>query len=318
MSLRAVVLIAAVGAPAAAGVGYWQGLRPSAVQVAPARATAPPLIVKPGWGAKEAAVYLASLNAPPPPPPAPPKVVAAVATGPDVAVQFRRDLSAVLNSPGAPPKVVLGSRRSLSPGDMYRDGWKLESVSSTSATLTKGADTRRIGLFSPPIADATVAAPPPAVRLALTNGLRPGEVPSEKIGAVVNALKAAGATEAQLAQLRTQMQNGQANQNTIIQLWQQMSRNPGFNPSALTSVLNAFASAGVITQQQIAQMTQILPQVAQQGAQQGAPARPVQIGGPGGPGGTRGAPGGGFNPGGGGFQGGGFNGGGRGGRGRGG
>ena len=114
---------------------------------------------------------------------------------------FRNDLSAVISSPGGQPQVVL-KNRTLHAGDMYSDGWKLASVTPTTVVLSKGADTRRVGVFSPPIVIDSGTGPVLAVTgLQLSNGLRPGEISGQKIAQITGALSAAGATPAQVARI---------------------------------------------------------------------------------------------------------------------
>jgi hypothetical protein len=76
------------------------------------------------------------------PPPAPP----------DVALVFRREVSAVVRTPGQGLAVLLaqpGQRsRLLRPGDLFDDRWRLVSLSSSEAMLGDGASVRRVGLFA--------------------------------------------------------------------------------------------------------------------------------------------------------------------------
>jgi hypothetical protein len=78
-----------------------------------------------------------------PPPPPPP---------PDVALVFRRQVSAVVRTPGQGLAVLLaqpGRRaRLLRPGDLFDDRWRVVSLSSSEAVLGDGVAERRVALFS--------------------------------------------------------------------------------------------------------------------------------------------------------------------------
>lgn len=299
MSLKALGLVFLVGAPAALAAGYLQGVSTPPPPAAKVRAAPPPLIVKPGWGAKEAAAYMARLNAPPPPPPP-------VYTGPpptDVAVYFRREYGGVLNPTGPAPVVFLGARRTLKIGDTYRDGWKLTSINASTATLSKGTETRRIGLFSPPApaenAQSTTASTP-AIPLSLSNGLREGQLTGTQLNTIESAASRLGLTPAQRLQLRAQLTQGTVNQQSIIQLVQGIRPPP--SAAAISAFVNALGQAGVIPQQVAAQLAQTLPQMVANQAPRppqplpGAPVNinrgPVNNGAAPAPGANRGGPGG--------------------------
>ena len=80
-------------------------------------------------------------RAPPPPPPPPP----------DVALVFRREVSAVVRTPGQGLALLLaqpGQRsRLLRPGDLFDEQWRLTSLSSSEAVLGDGVTQRRVALF---------------------------------------------------------------------------------------------------------------------------------------------------------------------------
>lgn len=63
-----------------------------------------------------------------------------------------------------------GQVRTLVPGDEYRDGWKLRSVSASKATLFKSGETREVGL-NPTGALASNAATAPPSDVSLVGGL---------------------------------------------------------------------------------------------------------------------------------------------------
>ena len=174
----AIALVSLVAAPAAVGVGYWQGKTGETEAIVAGGRLNAPLIGKPGDGAAEAGKYFAALNAPPPPPPPPPAFKPPPPPPPpDVAVLFRRDLAAVMTGPTGDPRVVLTGSRSLRLGEVYRDGWTLASLSPSTATLTKGKERRNVGLFTVPTGVSTtsstpVAAAAPPANFAFTNGVR--------------------------------------------------------------------------------------------------------------------------------------------------
>ena len=330
MSTRVLVLVALVGAPAALAAGYLQGISTPPPPVSTLRPPLAPMVDKPGWGAQEAAAYLARLNTPPPPPPPP------VIAGPppiDVAVLFRREYGGVINAGGPQPQVILGRSRMLKLGDIYRDGWKLSSINASTVTLAKGTETRRIGVFSPPAPTENAqntGTSAPVVPLSLSNGLREGQLTGTQLNNIESAASRLGLTPAQRLQFRAQLTQGGVNQQSIITLVQGIRPPP--SSAAITAFLNALAQAGVIPQQQAAQLAQTLPQMLSQAAGRGPGATPpvninrgsVNNGAPIAPGGNRGGPGGGGNRGGPGGQnfgapgGQNFGGGGGGGRGRGG
>ncbi len=81
------------------------------------------------------------LDTPPPPP--------------DVAVTFRRELTAIEHTPtGAVAWVVdwsqAGGRRALRRGDIYQDGWRVATVGEQSVDLRRAQEVRHIDLFSAP------------------------------------------------------------------------------------------------------------------------------------------------------------------------
>jgi hypothetical protein len=80
---------------------------------------------------------------PPPPSPPPPP--------PDVALVFRREVSALVRTPGQGLAVLLaqpGQRsRLLRAGDLFDDHWRLVSLSSSAAVLGDGVTERQVALF---------------------------------------------------------------------------------------------------------------------------------------------------------------------------
>lgn len=103
---------------------------------------------------------------PPPPPPPPP---------PDVALVFRREVSAVVRTPGQGLALLLaqpGQRsRLLRPGDLFDDQWRLTSLSSSEAVLNDGVTQRRVALFGGAARAASWSAPLGALRAPNPDGV---------------------------------------------------------------------------------------------------------------------------------------------------
>jgi len=138
-----------------------------------------------------------TLATPPPPP------VIAADSGPpppDIAVLFRRDLTAVVRAPLGPVVWVVDpagrlNRRVLRVGDTYRDGWRIAAIDNSAVTLRRRGESRRVGIMevapdillppdhprppipvSPPmgVGDDPAAAPAPAVRRQLRRPMNDG------------------------------------------------------------------------------------------------------------------------------------------------
>jgi hypothetical protein len=86
--------------------------------------------------------------------------VAAPPPPPDIAVLFRRDLTAIEQTSAGPVVWVVdlnqpNGRRGLKSGDVYQDGWRLSAIRPQSIELRRRGEVRRVDLF------ATVPAPAP-------------------------------------------------------------------------------------------------------------------------------------------------------------
>lgn len=84
-----------------------------------------------------------------------PEVVEAAPPPPDIAVIFRRDLTAIeRRNGGALVWVVdlnqMTGRRALHVGDVYRDGWRVTAASEQLIELRKRREVRRISVFDLP------------------------------------------------------------------------------------------------------------------------------------------------------------------------
>ena len=154
MSARFLVLAFLVAAPSAFAMGQWQGEHAKVEEDLSTVRVNAPIISRPGTGAADAVRYLAGARTPAPvvaSAPAAPIPVATAPVGPppeDVSIRFRREVSAVMTN--GEPHVILAGGRRVGRGDVYQDGWRVRDISSQTAVLTKGGETRNINLFSAP------------------------------------------------------------------------------------------------------------------------------------------------------------------------
>ena len=86
-----------------------------------------------------------AVEAPPPPP--------------DVAVRFRRDLTAIEETPAGPVVWIVdaaegSSRRAIRAGGVYADGWRVTAITPRAIELRRRAETRRVLTFSAPEPEA--------------------------------------------------------------------------------------------------------------------------------------------------------------------
>lgn len=94
-----------------------------------------------GYAPQLAPTSDAALEAPPPPP--------------DIAIMFRRDLTAIERRPEGLLVWIVdftqpAGRRSLKPGDVYQDGWRVSAVSDQTIELRRRRETRSIAVFEAP------------------------------------------------------------------------------------------------------------------------------------------------------------------------
>lgn len=80
--------------------------------------------------------------APPPPPP-------------DITVLFRRDLTAIEETPQGPTVWVVdlaqfSGRRPIKAGGVYQDGWRVSAISTQFIELRKRREARRVAVFEAP------------------------------------------------------------------------------------------------------------------------------------------------------------------------
>ncbi|MEQ1618956.1 MAG: hypothetical protein ABL883_11515 [Terricaulis sp.] len=144
--IRRSLYMLAAGVATGAVVGALTATPPrAAAPQADAHTLAP---VHGGAVAAKAAERLAAVSfAAPPPVEAPPP--------PDIAVTFRRDLTAIENTPtGAVVWVVdwnqASGRRAIHRGGEYRDGWRVSEIGNQTVELRKRTETRQVDVYAPP------------------------------------------------------------------------------------------------------------------------------------------------------------------------
>lgn len=89
---------------------------------------------------------------------APPPVVDAPPPPPDIAVLFRRDLTAIEDLPAGRVAWIVDyaqthQRRSLRVGDVYQDGWRVSRINVQSVELRRRREVRSIDAFALPVID---------------------------------------------------------------------------------------------------------------------------------------------------------------------
>lgn len=145
--MRAQLLLLAGGVLGGLGLGWFTAPTPEA-DAAPS--FEPPAVVHAGAAAAEARQRLARLGLAPPP---------QVDTGPpppDIAVLFRRDLTAI-EERGATRVVWIvdyaqtHQRRALRVGDVYQDGWRVGRIGPQSVELRRRREVRTVDAFAPPV-----------------------------------------------------------------------------------------------------------------------------------------------------------------------
>jgi hypothetical protein len=272
MIVRLALLACVVTAPVAFAAGYWQSLHQDAPGLIVTPRINAPIVSKPGFGAAAAAHYFAALNAPPPPPPPP-----GPPPPPDVAITFRRDVSAVQSQNGT-PHIILAGGRILKRGDSYGDGWRLRDIAPTSVVLTKGKETRSVNLFSPPAVTLAATAPTTAnfAAISITNGQTPGKLTAGQISRIIDALRALGAGQAQLDQVRRGLEAGTfvgpAGLQQALQLMRGALQGRQLTPAQANSLIQTLVAAGLVSSDQAALLAQALTAGGRGGGRQGGPA----------------------------------------------
>lgn len=91
--------------------------------------------------------------------------IPSTAISPDIADTFRKDLRAIVYESGAAHAVVgsqTTAQRKLAMGDLYRDEWRLQSITASEVLLRRNNQTRRVLVFAPGTPQAKLAANSPA------------------------------------------------------------------------------------------------------------------------------------------------------------
>jgi hypothetical protein len=250
MMVRLIAASVVIAAPLTFALGYWQGQHLAETPQASIVRLNPPVIPKPGYGAAAAAKYFAALNAPPPAP------LLAGPTPPDVGQTFRHEVAAVITDRA--PHIVLADGRQLARGQAYRDGWKVRTVSTDVVVLARGSETRSINLFSAPmpvIAPAVGTTVGGFGQISLTNGQRAGQISSGALTRILAALRAIGLPQATLDQLQRTLSAGSITPGQAIQIINTALRGRQVTQAQITSLVQAFAAAGVIPTGQTAQIS---------------------------------------------------------------
>lgn len=146
--MRAQLILAAVGIAGGLGLGWL--MTPSPETHAATMVT--PAIVHAGAEARAARARFEQLGLAPPP---------QLDTGPpppDIAVLFRRDLTAIEDVNGGRVAWVVDftqafQRRALRVGDVYQDGWRISRIGVQSIDLRRRREVRTIDAFALPVSD---------------------------------------------------------------------------------------------------------------------------------------------------------------------
>lgn len=145
--MRRVLLLLAAALVGGFGLG-WLTAGPRAAGPAPAEVA----LVTPihaGALARAAAERIRELSFVLPPA----EEVAAPPPPPDIAVIFRRDLTAIEQTPAGPVVWIVdlnqpAGRRGLKSGDVYQDGWRVGAVRPQSIELRRRGEVRQVDLFA--------------------------------------------------------------------------------------------------------------------------------------------------------------------------
>jgi hypothetical protein len=147
--MKAQLLLLAGGVLGGLGLGWFTAPSPDAN---PASSFEPPAVVHASVEAADARQRLTRLGLAPPP------EVNAAPPPPDIAVLFRRDLTAI-EERGATRIVWIvdyaqtSQRRALRVGDVYQDGWRVRRIGQQSVELRRRREVRTVDAFAPPVID---------------------------------------------------------------------------------------------------------------------------------------------------------------------
>lgn len=142
--MKAQLLLLAAGLAGGMGIGWLTAPTPTPVEREAARV---PAIIHGGRDAQTARQALAELGLAPPPETAyePPP--------PDIAVLFRRDLTAIEERAGRRVVWIVDyaqtyRRRALRVGDVYQDGWRISRIGAQRVELRRRREVRAIDAFA--------------------------------------------------------------------------------------------------------------------------------------------------------------------------
>lgn len=145
--MRAQLILIACGVVGGLGLGWLLTPLPEPDS---APALEAPAIVHAGVEARDARQRLSQLGLAPPP------AVDAGPPPPDIALLFRRDLTAIEDRPGARFVWIVDvsrayRRRALRVGDVYQDGWRIVRISPQSVQLRRRREVRTVDAFALPV-----------------------------------------------------------------------------------------------------------------------------------------------------------------------
>jgi len=145
--MRAQLLLLTGGVLGGLGLGWLTAPTPEAAATAAFEA---PAVVHAGLEAGDAHERLDALGLAPPP------IVDTGPPPPDIAVLFRRDLTAIEERAGAHMVWIVDfaqphQRRALRVGDIYQDGWRVARIGPQSVQLRRRREVRTVDAFALPV-----------------------------------------------------------------------------------------------------------------------------------------------------------------------
>lgn len=147
--MKAQLLLLAGGVLGGLGLGWVTAPTPEADGV---RLVEPPAVVHASGEAAEARDRLTRLGLMPPP------EVEYAPPPPDIAVLFRRDLTAIEERGTTRIVWIIDytqtyQRRALRVGDVYQDGWRVRRIGPQSVELRRRREVRTVDAFAPPVSE---------------------------------------------------------------------------------------------------------------------------------------------------------------------
>jgi hypothetical protein len=162
--MKAIAALPAFVAVAGLGIG-WFAAPPLPAPDADDPSAQPPQALHAGASVEEAARRFGAYDVAEPEP-IPTELAEAAPPPPDIADQFRRDLTAVVAVGDAQGAWIVDEstaerRRLLRSGDVYKEGWRVRGITAQSITLRKGEERREIRVTDV-VPDILLASAPPA------------------------------------------------------------------------------------------------------------------------------------------------------------